>query len=108
MLDTLSEGYLGQSTEQKDDIFKGVSFELGLHTGDPGVFDLIELIKARAQRREATSRIGITARFTFPDGRVRKGVIGDAFFGAIPVEIGARDEFVKFTLKGEASDIRFI
>lgn len=100
----LSEGYLGQTTEQKDDILKGVSGKLEFHVKDADVLDLIGRINEKTARRLPGEVFEIVSTLNFPDGRRRRIIVGDAKFGAIPISTPSRDDFVTITFDYAAED----
>lgn len=106
--DILSEGYLGQTTEQKDDIFKGVSGKLELHVKSADVLDLIQRMNETTKRRLAGESFQIVSTLTFPDGNRRRILIPDAKFGAIPISIPSRDDYVTVTFDYAADDGSFL
>lgn len=106
--DILSEGFLGQTTEQKDDIFKGISGKIEFHMQTHEPLDLIQRINDKTKRRLPGERFQIVATLAFPNGVRRRVVIPDCSFGAIPISIGSREDFVTVTFDYAASDGRFL
>lgn len=109
---TLEEGYLGEKTMRKDDIFNGLSGSMTIDAESQDVFQLIEFIKLRAQRDPsislADSRINATATFAFPNGQRPKIVVRDMKFDAIPIGVPSRDGYVNMTLSWKAEDARVL
>lgn len=106
-LEILSEGYLGETTEQKDDIFKGVRGRMEVHLSDPRFFDFARMMKERSQRRLPGAVFTATGVFEFPDGTRKRALIENAFFGPLPINTAGRDEYVAATIEFEAGDVRF-
>ena len=104
----LSEGYLGQTTEQKDDIFKGVSGSIEFHERTADVMSLIERINAVSKRRLPGEQIQVVTTLRFPVGGSRRIVIANCKFGEIPITIGGRQDFVSFKLDFAADDARIL
>jgi len=104
----LSEGYLGETSERKDDVFKGVRGRMEVHISSQDYFRFADQVKLRSQRREATNaQFTATCAFSLPNGQRPRAVLTDLFFGPLPVNAGARDEFVQGTVEFECEDVRF-
>lgn len=106
--DILSEGYLGQTTEQKDDIFKGVSGKLEFHLKKAESLDLINRINLKTKKRLPGEAFEIVSTLTFPDGIKRRIVVSNPAFGAIPISMPSRDDFVTVTFDYAADDGRIL
>lgn len=106
--DILSEGYLGQTTEQKDDIFKGVSGKIEFHVRNEGFLDLTSRINERSRRRLPGELFQIVATLTFPNGTSRRIVIPNVFFGATPINTSSRDDYVMVSYDYAAEDARIL
>lgn len=108
----LEEGYLGETTVRKDDIFNGISGSFDVDYESQDVLVLIDAIKQRAQRRPAvpvqSTTINATVRFTFPNGDTPRILVKDMKFGALPINIGARDSYIGSSLSYGCEDIKFI
>lgn len=102
--DILSEGYLGQTTEQKDDIFKGVGGKVEFHIRKAASLDLIRRMNEKTKKRLPGEQFDLVTTLTFPDGEKRRILIPDAKFGSIPISIGSRDDYVAVTFDFEADD----
>jgi hypothetical protein len=102
--DILSEGYLGQTTEQKDDIFKGVSGKLEFHVREAEFLDLVQRMNNATKRRLPGEQFEIVSTLTFPDGKRRRILVADAKFGGIPISIPSRDDYVSVTFDYAADD----
>lgn len=102
--DILSEGYLGQTTEQKDDIFKGVSGKVEFHIRKASSLDLIRRMNEKTKNRLPGEQFEIVSTLTFPDGERRRILIPDAKFGSIPLSVSSRDDYVTVTFDYSADD----
>lgn len=108
-LELLEEGYLGETSDRVDSVFKTMRIEVKGHVSSTAYLDLANGIVLRAQRRAgAAVRIDIVGTFVFPDGGIRSIIIPDVHFEAIPLSIGGREEFVDFTLSGKARGYVFV
>jgi len=100
------EEYIGQTTNQKDDIYKGVSGSLVFHMDNPDAFALIDRINAVSRRRLPGENFRMVGIYAFPDGQRRKIVVPNCKFGDIPISAGSRSEHVSVTLDFAADDGR--
>lgn len=108
-LDLLEEGYLGETSQRYDSIFNGVSIEIVGHMTSQEALLLADVIVARAQNRVGgATRVDIQATFIFPNGDVPSVNLPDVFFEGVPFDIGARDEYVEFTLSGKTSTYQIV
>lgn len=105
----LTEGYLGETTNRRDDIFNGVSGSAELHVEQAAYFRFVQRVKDRSQRRTpATGVFNILARLSFPNGETVRALFEDVFFGPLPIRVGGRGEYVQVRITWESSDGRFL
>ncbi len=107
-LEVLKEGYLGEFTDRRDDVYRGVTGKMDLHMESASVFTIFKSLLERAQRRTAGTTVNIQAQLQFPNGQLRLVNINDCFFGEIPLTVGGRSEYVTFSLNFEANDVVFV
>jgi len=108
-IDILSEGYLGEVAERKDEIFMGISGKLELHIAKVEYLAFAQQVIDKAQRRiPATTVFNITATLSFPDGRVVRAIYRDVAFGTIPLSVGGREEYVSTSIEFQGSTVRFL
>lgn len=105
----LEEGYLGESTDRYDEIFKGASFRMMIHyeTEDP-LTVFLAAVQGRAQQRTPGTLINIRSTLNFPGGDRPRVSLQDCHFGPMPFNFPARDQYGNMTIEGAASDIRVI
>lgn len=105
----LSEGYLGETTERKDDIFRGVGGRMEFHLDRQSYFQFVQRVTDRSQRRTpADARFNVLASLTFPNGQRPRILLEDVFFGPLPINVGGRDEYVSATVEFECAQGRFL
>lgn len=105
----LDEGYLGEATNRKDDIFEGVSGNIEAHLAKSAYFALVEQVIARAQRRSPAEGVfNMMMSINYGTGQRSRIIVEDVSFGELPVNIGGRDEYVTVRIQFEASGGRFI
>lgn len=98
----LREGYLGETTQRRDEIFNGIRGKMELHFENQAVFGLFASIVNRARRREPGVRINIKAALNFPNGERPVVNIPNVFFGEMPVNFGSRADYGAISLEFEA------
>jgi hypothetical protein len=104
----LEEAYLGQTSNQFDEIFNGVSGNIGIHLAGPAGLDFMLSIKDRAQRRVPGFLVNIKATFNFPNGQRRRIVFPNVFFGNWPTNVTDRTAYVDHKMTWKCGDIRSI
>lgn len=104
----MSEGYLGEPTERKDSIFKGVSGRMDMHFDNQEVLRVYQAIVDKARRRTPGTKFNIKATLNFPNGQRPRVVIPDVEFGQLPLNFGARGDYGSATLDFAASDLSII
>ena len=104
----LQEGYMGETTDRYDSVFKGVSGSIEFHFQDAAPFAVISDLVNKARRREAGTRVNIKATLNFPAGRRVRVIIRDAEFGELPIDFGSRSDYGTFKLDFGASDAQIL
>lgn len=106
-LEVLSEGYLGETTERKDDIFRGVHGRMEIHIEAQEYLRFMDSVVQRSQRRTAAdAQFNVIATLNFPNGTSPRVLLEDVFFASMPTNVGARDEYVQGTIEFECSGYR--
>lgn len=106
--DLLQEGYLGETTDRYDEIFRGARGRMELHIENETIFTFFTSVLDRAQRRVPGTQINIKATLNFPNGDRPRVIIQNAFFGEMPLGFGSRSDYGAVTLEFSSSDIRVI
>lgn len=105
----LTEGYLGETTNRRDDIFNGVSGSAELHIQQAAYYRFVQRVKDRSQRRTpATGVFNILARMSFPNGETVRMLFENVFFGPLPTRVSGRGEYVQVRITFESEDGRFL
>ena len=107
-MEILSQGYLGEKTERKDAIFKGIAGKFSAHIHTSKAFDYIEKIRAKVERKTPDTAFNLLGVYAFPNGEVRALTIPDVSFGAIPVATGSRNDYVKIDFSFAASEAQSV
>jgi hypothetical protein len=103
-LELKSEGYLGEYTERKDSVFKGVKMDMELHTNNHRILGVVKTAVDKAKRRTPGVRINIKASMTWPNGDVARITFPDVEFGAFPFSVGSRTDYVSVKVEAACSD----
>lgn len=104
ILEILNEGYLGETTNRRDEVYSGFSGSMVLHYSNKDVLKFVRRIIDRARRRTAGVVINIKATLRFPSGDRAQVLLKDCFFGQIPMSFGARNAYGTVNLSFEGSD----
>lgn len=107
-LEIQSEGYLGETTNRKDSIFRGVKGKVELHIENQDIFDLINAVVGKARRRTPGMKVNIKATLRFPGGDRPRVLLPDVEFGEIPLNFGSRSDYGMVSLDFESSDYQVI
>lgn len=107
-LEVMSEGYIGEFTDRRDDIFKGVTGKVEFHIENGAPFDLVNAIVQRAQRRVPGTQFNVQSTVRLANGQRKRLVINDLFFGAVPFNVSSRTDYVTYSLSFEAGEGKFI
>lgn len=107
-MELLREGYLGETTDRRDDIFRGTRGRMTLHIENDDIFDMFKQIIDRARRREPGTKINIKTTLNFPNGDRPRLQIEDCFFGEIPLVFGSRSDYGEVTLEFESANFEVL
>lgn len=104
LLEQKDQGYLGETTNRKDDIYNGVKgdFELNVHSQDIFVFQ--QAVLDRAKRATPDVKFNVSAILAMPSGETPTVLIPDIKFGGMPMNVGSRGDYVKFKVDFTADD----
>lgn len=107
-LELKDEGYLGETTNRKDSVFKGIKFDMELHSASNDIFNLIRSAVDKARRRTPGTRINVKASLTWPNGDRAVITFPDVEFGPFPVNTNSRADYVTIKLEGACSEARAV
>ncbi len=106
--EVLKEGYLNETTDRRDTIFRGIKGKFVLNLENADVFNIIQAIIDKARRRTPGVTFNIKATLAFPNGDRPRIVIPDAEFGELPLNVGSRSDYVSQTIDYEAAEAQII
>jgi hypothetical protein len=107
-LDVMAEGYLGEFTDRRDDVFKGITGKIEFHIENGAPFDLVNAIVQRAQRRVPGTQFNVQSTVRLANGQRKRIVINDLYFGSVPFNVASRTDYVTYSLSFEAGEGKFI
>lgn len=107
-LEILKEGFLGQTTDLRDEVFRGIAGKMDLQLAAIDALTLMNAIVQRAKNRQSGTRVTIKSTFQFPNGDRAIFVIPDVKFGEVPINNAGRTDYVSMSLTYEADDMQFI
>ena len=108
LMETIEEEYLGQTTKAYDDIYNGASCTMSCHPENDGIFDLLDAIKARAQRRTPGVKFNVKATLAFPGGDRVRVVFPDVSWSGGGIGFSDRKSYGTTNLGFKVSDYQRI
>lgn len=103
-LELLEHGYLGETTDRHDEIFKGAKFDFEMHVHSQDFITFAKAVLDRARRRQPDLVFNIVATFNFPNGQTPTWMFPDAKFGPIPMNVGSRNDYIKVKIDGAVDE----
>jgi hypothetical protein len=105
----LSEGFLGEVAERKDEIFRGCTGNLEAQIATADYLRFVARVNDRATRRSPATEVwNITTTLNLPGGQRARVQFRDVAFGSLPLNIGGRDEYVTVGFDWECSSFRIV
>jgi hypothetical protein len=105
--ETQSEGYLGETTERKDSIFKGISGKEEFHFENNSIFGIVQSFLSLATRRVPGIQINTKTTINFATGAPTRMIVPNIYAGEIPFSFSDRASFVTVSFPFEAETIQF-
>lgn len=104
------EGYLGETTNRKDDIFNGASGSFTVDAEGQDLFLFCDFVKRKAQRKLPVNQdaVNMSGRFAFPNGDTPKLQLKDLKFGPMPIGVPGRTQYVNTAFDYSTDDITFL
>ena len=107
-MNVMTEGYLGEFTDRRDDMFKGISGKIEFHIENNAPFDFINAVVQRSQSRVKGTQFNVQSTVNLPNGQVKRLLVNDIFFSSIPVNVSGRSDYVTYSLPYEAAEGKFL
>ena len=100
-----SEGYLGETSERKDTIFKGIDGKLEFHLEGRELLDIAAYTVEISRRRVASAKVNLQFALRFPGARPVQVIAPNVVFGKWPFQIGGRAEYVSVSVDWACTEI---
>jgi hypothetical protein len=99
MMEILQEGYLGETADRFDDIYRGASGTMEMHMEQQAAFAFQQQVQDRAERRSPAAGVfNATASFAFPNGQRPRITFENIFFDAQAMRTTDRGSYVAVTV----------
>lgn len=102
------EGFLGETTDRYDSVFHGVEGKTQHQFDTPEPFNVVRLVVNKARSRTPGTVFNLRATLRFPGGGKARVVFRDVAFGPMPVTVGSRSDYVKFSLDFACSEAQVL
>lgn len=103
--EVIRKGYLGETSDRADEIYKGQSVEFTFDPESPDALTFIQLIADRASRRVASSqKINISFVAAFPSGKRPRVTVNDLKFRDPGWNAANRDSYVGQRMSGQTGE----
>jgi hypothetical protein len=107
-LEVQKEGYLGETTDRRDSIYRGVSGKQQFHFENPAIFGVVNSFVDRARRRVPGLQINDKATINYASGLKTRIIIPDIVAGEIPMSFSDRASFGTIDFPFEAQDVQVL
>jgi hypothetical protein len=107
-LEILKEGYLGETTDRRDNVYRGYAGRMELHFENRDIIDLCRRAVDKARRRTKGARINCKVTLVFPSGERVRIILKDLTLGEIPMTFGSRADYGTISLSFEGEDYNVI
>jgi len=107
-LEILKEGYLGETTDRRDSVYRGFRGRMEVHMENPQVLQFTRRLIDKARRRTPGARVNCKATLNFPGGTRQRVLLKDLSFGEVPLSFGSRTDYGTISLDFEGEDYQLI
>lgn len=107
-MEILTEGYLGETTNRRDNVFNGMAGSVDLHFSNVRLFTFVQALVDAARRRVQGVNMNVKHTYQFMNNRRAIVVLPSVSVGEIPLNNGGRAEFVTGTIPYEAESSSLI
>ena len=104
LLEIIKQGYLGETTERRDEVYHGVKGKLSFNFENQQILALARSIIDRARTRVPGFKVNIKVTIRMSNGDTPLIVNPDVKFEDIPLTGGGRSELATIDLGFEADD----
>jgi hypothetical protein len=99
----LQQGYLGRTTDDFDEVYKGVKFDFEMHSHSQDYFTLRQAIEDRARRKQPDLVFNIVVTLLYPNGDTPTITLPDVKWGPGALNAPARADYLKIKMEGGCS-----
>lgn len=103
-LEITREGYLGETTDRRDSVYRGFRGRIEVHMENKDVLEFVRRLIDKARRRTPGARINMKVTLVFPGGDRVRVVLKDLAFGEVPISFAGRAEYGTIGLDFEGED----
>ncbi len=103
-----STGFLGETTERKDEVYRGVTGTLTLQMSDGTATDFVRRLNDRARRAVPAFSVQIVATEVYPSGDTRVLLFPDVQFGPQAKRYASRDAYGQVELPWACNDYKVL
>jgi hypothetical protein len=103
-LEVQKEGYLGEFTDRRDSIYRGITGKQEYHFENPSWMNIVQQAVQRAQRRTPGIQLNTKSTINYSSGQKTRIVINDFSPGEIPITFSDRASFATLAFPFEAED----
>jgi len=107
-LEVLKEGYLGETTDRRDSVYRGFAGKMEIHMENRQVLDFMRRLIDKARRRVPGVRINCKATLNYPGGDTARVVLNNLSFGEVPLNFAGRTDYGTISLAFEGEDYQLI
>jgi hypothetical protein len=93
VFDRLQEGYLGETADRLDEVFRIVRGSMSLNVENQDFLSVMQAVYDRARRRIPGSQINLKTALQFPNGQRPRIIVKNLFFGEMPFSFASRSEY---------------
>lgn len=106
--ETKDEGYVGETTNRKDAVFKGVKGSFTMHLTTTAQIAWVQSIIDKSRNRGTGPTVNAKTTLRFPNGGRVRYVFPDVEFGSFPFNVGGRTDFVSVKVDFVGSEGRAV
>jgi hypothetical protein len=103
-IDNPEQGYLGETANRVDAVFKGVSGSANLHFESAGPFDVLRRILDKASRQTPDTLFTFLTTIRFSDGTTRRITLPDVSFGNVTLKTSGREDYSEISLSWKCTN----
>jgi hypothetical protein len=107
-LEILKEGYLGETTDRRDSVYRGYSGKMEVHFEGRSVLEFTRRLVDKARRRVPGARVNCKVTLVFPAGDRIRMILKDLEFGVVPLGFASRTDYGTVSLDFEGADYSLI